>query len=219
MSSSDSRGGARGPNGPNKKVLQAAATRAELVRVASDLLTERGFAGTALEEIARKVGVTKGALYHHFRDKRSLFDAVVAELLDGELRRIAIESRRMTADTHENSWERLVAITDLFLDGFRDPRLRRIVWIEAPAVLGLERWQEVVSAPILEQLRWIAGVFAERGVVEERFRQPLAQLLFGAVHGAGLAIAQAPDPDAKRAEMAPALHWMLQELFRRRRKR
>jgi AcrR family transcriptional regulator len=203
------------PGAANKKVLQSAATRAELLRVAADLFAERGYVGTALDEIAKKAGLTTGALYHHFRDKRALFDALVGHLLDGELQRIARESRRMTAHTHPNSWERLIAITDLFLDGFRDPQLRRIVWVEAPAVLGAERWQEVVSAPILEQLRWIADFFAKRGVVEERFRQPLAQLLFGSVHEAGMAIARAPDPDAKRAELAPALHWMLEELFNR----
>lgn len=199
----------------NKKVLQSAATRAELLRVAGDLFAERGYAGTALEEIARKAGLTKGALYHHFRDKRSLFDAVVGHCLEGEMQRIARESRRLTAGTHENSWERLIAITDLFLDGFRDERLRRIVWVDAPAVLGAERWQEVVSAPILERLHWIAGVFVRRGVVEDRFRQPLAEILFGAVHEAGMSIARAPDQDAKRAELAPALHWMLDELFKR----
>lgn len=206
-------------NAPNKKVLQAAATRAELLRVAADLFAERGYAGTALDEIAGKAGLTKGALYHHFRDKRALFDAVVGACLAGELQRIADESRRQTADTHPNSWERLIAITDLFLDGFRDGRLRRIVWVDAPAVLGTERWQQVVSAPILEQLSWIAGVFVKQGVVEDRFREPLAQLIFGAVHEAGMAIARAPDQDAKRAELAPALHWMLDELFRRPRRR
>jgi AcrR family transcriptional regulator len=205
---------------PNKKVLQSAATRAQLLRVAGDLFADRGYAGTALDEIARKAGLTKGALYHHFRDKQALFDAVVGHTLDDELQRVARESREMTAGTHENSWERLIAITDLFLDGFRNERLRRIVWVDAPAVLGAERWQEVVSAPILERLRWIAGVFVLRGVVEDRLREPLAELLFGAVHEAGMAIARAPDQDAKRAELAPAVHWMLDELFKRpRRKR
>ena len=201
----------------NKKVLQSAATRAELVRAAGQLFADRGYAATPLDEIAKKAGLTKGALYHHFRGKRALFDAVVGELLEREIQRIGMESRRMTAHTQENSWERLVAITDLFLDGFRNPQLRRVVWLDARAVLGQERWQAVVSAPILAQLRWIAGVFARRGVVEERFQQPVALLLFGAVHEAGMAIAHAPDPDAKRAELAPALHWMLEELFLRRR--
>lgn len=200
----------------NKKVLQSVATRAELLRVAADLFADRGYAGTPLDEIARKAGLTKGALYHHFRDKRALFDALVGELLQREIRRIADESRRQTAHTHENSWERLIAITDLFLDGFRNPQLRRVVWLDAPAVLGQERWQQVVAAPILEQVRWIAGVFARLGVVEDRFQLPVAQLVFGAVHEAGMAIARAPDQDAKRAELAPALHWMLEELFRRR---
>jgi hypothetical protein len=78
-----------------------------------------------------------------------------------------------------------------------------------------ERIGNLVSAPILERLRWIAGVFVLRGVVGNRLREPLAELLFGAVHEAGMAIARAPDQDAKRVELALALHWMLDELFKR----
>jgi hypothetical protein len=96
-----------------------------------------------------------------------------------------------------------------------DPRLRRIVWVDGPGVLGWERWHQVVSAPTLGRISGIVGLLTERGVVEERFRRPLAQLLFGAVQEAGMAIAHAPDQEAKRAELAPALHWMLEALLRR----
>jgi AcrR family transcriptional regulator len=203
----------------NKKVLQSEATRAELIRVASDLFAERGYAGAGLEDMAKKVGLTKGALYHHFRDKRALFEAVVGQVLEDDLRRIQTESKRMTAHVGENSWDRLIALTDLFLEGFLDPRLRRIVWVDGPAVLGWERWHQVVSQPTLDRISGVVGVLAQRGVVEERFRRPLAQLMFGAVQEAGMAIAHAPDQEARRAELAPALHWMLETLFGGRRSR
>lgn len=200
----------------NKKVLQSEATRAELIRVASDLFAERGYAGASLEDIAGKVGLTKGALYHHFRDKRALFEAVVAQVLEDDLVRIQVESRRVTSHLEENSWDRLMVLTDLFLAGFLDPRARRIVWVDGPAVLGWERWHHVVSEPTLDRIVAIVGVMEERGVIEPRMRRPLAQLMFGAVQEAGMAIAHAPDREARRAELASALRWMLETLFRRR---
>jgi AcrR family transcriptional regulator len=199
----------------NKKMLQAEATRSQLIRVALDLFAVRGYAAASLEEMAQKAGLTKGAVYHHFRDKQALFVAVVGQLLEDDLARIQDESRRLAGPAGDTSWQRLLALTDLFLDGFLDPRQSRIVWIDAPAVLGWKRWHEVVAEPTLDRIHEITSVLASRGVVEPHLRRPLAQLFFGAVQEAGLAIAHAVDQKATRAELATALHWMLDELFRR----
>lgn len=199
----------------NKKVAQAEATRGELVRVAADLFAAHGYAGASLEDIAQKAGLTKGALYHHFRDKRALFAAVVGQMLEDDLVRIQEESKRLAGPRGDTSWKRLLLLTDLFLDGFRDPRQSRIVWIDGPAVLGWQRWHAVVAEPTLDRIMSIVGLLEERGVAAPAMRRPLAQLFFGAVQEAGLAIAHAADPAAKREELATALHWMLDELFLR----
>lgn len=200
---------------PNKKVLQAEASKAKLILVAAELFAERGYSGTTLEGISKRAGLTKGALYHHFRDKCELFEAAAAVSLHNEIQRISTESRLLTADTADDSWERLIAMIDLLLDGFLDPVVRRIVWVDGPSVLGWERWHEVVSVPTLDQINLIFDVFARQGIVKDPLRRPLAQLFFGSVQEAGMAIAHASDPEAKRAELAPALHWMLTELFGR----
>ena len=198
---------------PNKKVLQAEASKAELIRVAAELFAERGYSGTTLDGVAKQAGLTKGGLYHHFRDKLELFEAVAAVSIHNEIQRVSTESRRMTLNTDMNSWERLIAMVDLLLDGFLDPQVRRIVWVDGPSVLGWERWHDVVSVPTLGQINLIFDVFARYGIVKDSLRRPLAQLFFGSVQEAGMSIAHAADPEAKRAELAPALHWMLSELF------
>jgi AcrR family transcriptional regulator len=67
-----------------KQAERSEATRAALVAAARPLFAARGFSGVGTEEIVRAAGVTRGALYHQFRDKEDLF-AAVFELLESEL--------------------------------------------------------------------------------------------------------------------------------------
>ena len=73
---------------------QSEATRAKLVRVGRDLFARRGYAGVSTEEIVRRAGVTRGALYHHFRDKRDLFAAVVEQVEQDVMERVAAAALR-----------------------------------------------------------------------------------------------------------------------------
>ncbi|MHB1853291.1 MAG: TetR/AcrR family transcriptional regulator, partial [Acidimicrobiales bacterium] len=52
-------------------------TRARIVEVALELIADRGFAATSTREIAERLGVTKAALYYHFRTKDDLLSAIV----------------------------------------------------------------------------------------------------------------------------------------------
>src|SRR3954447_4848607 len=61
-------------------VAKAEATRRGLITAARKLFGEHGFAGTSVDEVVKAAGVTKGALYHHFRDKDDLFHAVVEQV-------------------------------------------------------------------------------------------------------------------------------------------
>ena len=63
-----------------KKAEQSAATRTTLLKGARELFTERGYADTTTEDIAKRAGVTRGALYYQFYDKFGLFRAVFEDL-------------------------------------------------------------------------------------------------------------------------------------------
>src|SRR3954466_12506687 len=113
-----------------KHDARSEATRAALVAAARPLFADRGFAGVGTEEIVRAAGVTRGALYHQFRDKRELF-AAVFEQLEAELaERVAAAA----ADAEGPLAARGVG-SEAWLEAAVAPDVGRIVLLDGPAVL------------------------------------------------------------------------------------
>ncbi len=189
------------------KEEQAAATRAELLRVARELFAARGYADVGTEEIVRAAHVTRGALYHHFADKRDLFRAVHAQLADDLLRQIAAQ----TAGSGD-AWEALTRGVRAFLDICEDPAVIRISHLDAPAVLGWAEWREVDAQHWLGLVTMALQEAMDSGVLRRREVQPLAHMLMGAMVEASMMIANAADPAAARAEVEGPLLALLEGL-------
>ena len=185
-----------------------AATRAELMRVARALFAERGYAAVGTEEIVARANVTRGALYHHFADKKDLFRAVHEEL-EEEL--VAGVGERIAGI--EDPWELAVTGVRAFLDACQNDRaLRQIALIDAPAVLGWEEWREIDARYGLGLVTFGLRNGMDAGVFRERDVTPLAHLLIGAMTEAALMVANASDPYAARREAEPALLALLEGL-------
>lgn len=108
-------------------------TQRGLVAAARRLFAEKGYAATGTPEIVAAAGVTRGALYHHYADKTALFAAVVAE--EHALLAMAINAAAAGGD-EPGPVKALVAGGDAFLDAMQDAGRRRILLVDAPAVLG-----------------------------------------------------------------------------------
>jgi AcrR family transcriptional regulator len=184
-------------------------TRAELLRVARDLFAERGYAAVGTEEIVTRANVTRGALYHHFADKKDLFRAVHEEL---EQELVASIGEQIAGI--EDPWELVVTGVGAFLDACTDPALRQIALLDAPAVLGWEEWREIDARYSLGLVSFGLRNAMDHGVFREQEVTPLAHLLIGAMTEAALMVANARDPDAARREAEPALLALLEGLRR-----
>src|SRR5437667_9561848 len=114
------------------------ATRSALFKAARGLFAERGYADVATEEIVQAAGVTRGALYHHFDGKRELLAAVYEEIERELTERIASE-----ALGGSDPVEALRAGANAFLDHCLEPEVQQVVLLDAPAVLGWERWRDI----------------------------------------------------------------------------
>lgn len=188
----------------SSKAQQSEATRRKLVRVGRDLFARRGFNDVPTEEIVRRAGVTRGALYHHFRDKRDLFAAVVEQVEQEVLERVA-----EAALGESDAWEQQRAAVGAFLDVCLEPAVQRIVLVDTPSVLGVEAWREIEARYGLGAVSAGLQNVMDAGYIEQQPIEPLAHLLLGALTEGGLLIARADDRAAARREVGDSLDRIL----------
>ena len=196
-----------GVEGRSKKAEQAEATRAKLLRAARELFARRGYANVGTEEIVRRARVTRGALYHHFRDKKDLFRAV-HEQVEEEL----VESLGRQITGIEDARELLATGVRSFLDACTDPALAQISLLDAPSVLGWAEWREVDARYGMGLVKLGLEAAMEQGVIPRQDSDPLAHLLLAGLGEAALLIANADDPQAARREIEGPLLALLEGL-------
>jgi AcrR family transcriptional regulator len=192
-----------------KQDLRSEATRQRLVAAARTLFTERGYAGVATEEIVQAAGVTRGALYHQFRDKADLF-AAVAETVHAEI------AERITAgaqaDGPTDPMAALHAGVQRFLEVCADPAVERIVLLDAPAVLGWQAWRDLADRYGLGLLQHALQAAIDAGAIPPQPVVPLAHVLLGALDECALYVARADDPTPARQECTAILQRLLDGL-------
>ena len=186
---------------------RSATTRAALLASARRLFTERGFSGAGREEIVRKAGVTRGALYHHFAGKEDLFRAVFEEVEREVTERVA-KAAGGTADP-------LAALRhgcQEFLDAALDPAVQRIVLVDAPAVLGWSTWRELEARYGLGLTTIGLQAAMDAGAIARQPLEPLAHMLLASLNEAALLVAGADDPKATRAAVGEVVDHLLDRL-------
>jgi AcrR family transcriptional regulator len=182
-------------------------TRRLLLATARELFAERGYAAVGTEEIVRRSGLTRGALYHHFDRKRDLFREVFEEMERELTERVATDvlaSRDPAAG--------LVAGLELFLDACLEPDVQRIGLVDAPAVLGWDEWHEIEARHGLGLIEAGLRGAMDAGQITEQPVAALAHVLLGAMIEAGLYVARAEDRQSARAEMSLVLRRLIDGL-------
>jgi AcrR family transcriptional regulator len=185
----------------NKHEQRSRATREKLLTAARALFAARGYAAVGTEEIVRAAGVTRGALYHQFRDKEELFAAVFEEVEAETTRRIADSALAGATDP----LAALRAGSRAFLAVCAEPEVERIALLDAPAVLGWARWREIGFRHGLGLVVATLEAGMDAGAIARQPLTPLAHLLLGALDEGALYVARATDPAAARAEVEVVL--------------
>jgi AcrR family transcriptional regulator len=184
----------RGENG-GRRAAHVEDTRRALLRTARRLFAQNGFQATRTEEIVQRAGLSRGALYHHFKDKEDLFRAVYDEV-SAEVG--ATLWRR--SDGAGDAWSRFRANSEVYLEAAStNQAYRQIVLIDGPAVLGSSNWSPH-RGELDKMVEYLEEAVAE-GVVQPVPVTALAQLLWFLGVGSAMYVAYAEDPERARHEI------------------
>ncbi|RIQ36733.1 TetR/AcrR family transcriptional regulator [Jiangella rhizosphaerae] len=197
-----STGGAVSPT----KIEQRQATVHALLTEGRRQFARDGYAAVSLAGIVDALGLTKGALYHHFPGKAALFRAVVEQVQEQVAARVVA-----AAEAAPGSWRQLTAGCEAFLRASADPEVQRIMLIDGPAVLGWDVWRALDDASSGRHLREALQAVIDDGVIAPQPVEPLMHLLSGAMNEAALWLARSDDPRDLDDTVA-ALHSLLDAL-------
>jgi AcrR family transcriptional regulator len=165
-------------------------SRAKLVAAGRKAFAEKGFADASMDDLTAAVGLTRGALYHNFGDKKGLLAAVVAQV-DGEMAAKA----RIAADKASDAWEALEAEGAAYIELALDPEIQRIVLLDGPAFLGdPSRWPS--QSACLAETRAALEALDRAGRLKLVDLEAAARLINGAALNAALWVAASDDPRA-----------------------
>lgn len=180
-------------------------TRGKLVAAAREAFGRLGYAETSMDDLTAAAGLTRGALYHHFGDKKGLLREVVS-VMDAEM-----DERLNAASATPDLWAGFVARCRLYLDTALEPEIQRIVLKDAPTFLGadyLETSRRACHTSLTERL----SVMMTNGVIRTGDAETLAHMINGALVDVALWIAEADDPAPRLAKAIANLDLLLSGL-------
>jgi AcrR family transcriptional regulator len=184
-------------------------TRRALIAAARHLFATVGFQATLTEDIVRDAGLTRGALYHHFRDKEDLFHAVYEEV-SGEVDQLLIH--RSAGPGPDNAWDLFQANSEVHLEAAtQNADYRQIVLIDGPAVLGWDAWSDRRGGALAKIAQYLHDAVHE-GILEPLPAEAMAHLLSAIGTGAVMYVAQADDHGRARQDIEVCTERLLRGL-------
>ena len=175
----------------DRRAERGEVTRRHLVEVATRLFAERGYEATPVELVLAEAGVSRGALYHHFASKEALFEAAL-EAVQTTVAAAVRDAARRAPDP----LGALRAGCATWLELARDPVVRRIVLLDAPVVVGWQRWREIDQRHSLGAVRASLLRLARQGRLPAALVDVEAHVLLAALTEVALLVAQAEEPAA-----------------------
>lgn len=167
-----------------KNKAETEQTIQNLINIARQHFTAYGYANASLEEIVKEASLTRGALYHHFKNKKGLFLAVfeaVQKEVGGYVEATAAQSK--------DSWDQLVNGCQAFLEGAVESHNQRILLIDGPAVLGWDTFREMDEKYSMNSLKEQLQSMQEQNLIKPLSVEAMTHCLSGAMNEAALWIA------------------------------
>ena len=181
-------------------------TRATLLVIARKVFSDRGYADTSMDDLTAQANLTRGALYHHFGDKKGLLAAAV-EQIDAEMD----ERLQAISDAADDEWEGFRSRCRAYLEMALEPEIQRIVLRDARAVLGGASPNS--QRHCVESMRRLIDSLMQSGIVAQADPQALASLIYGSLAEAAFWIADGEDGNTRLEQGVVALELLLRGLL------
>lgn len=189
---------------PRASAAAAAQTAQNILNAATELFTDNGFAAVSIDDVADRAGVTRGAIYHHYRSKPGLFTATAEHLQAKVAQTVAAEAEAAGEDPEGQ----LRAGCHAFLDTITSETAARVLLAEAPAVLGWTQWRQMDAENSVVHLREAL----ESAGTPKRILEAATAQLSGAMNEAALWIAESDSPE-RRGAAHEALDRLIQAIL------
>ncbi|HET7499992.1 MAG TPA: TetR/AcrR family transcriptional regulator [Kofleriaceae bacterium] len=193
---------------PGRRDQHAEDTRRAILAAARQAFARDGYAGTALEAIVGPARLTKGALYHHFKNKAAVLEAVYIEMEE----ELAARVTGAVASAPGGAWARMLAALDAFFAASAEPEYVRIVLRDAPLVLGPVHGREIDHAIGLGLVVSLVTELRDEGLLRPLPVVATARILLAAASEVAVAMACADDPAQARRDGTEVLLAMLDGL-------
>lgn len=186
-----------------------AENRGRLIAAARKAFADKGFADASMDALTAEVGLTRGALYHNFGDKRGLFAAVVNQI-DSDM----AERAKACGAAAGEGLNALLAEGAAYIEMALDPEVQRIVLLDGPAVLGdPSLWPSQNSC--LQVTRQAVEDLMSEGTLKPVDAEAAARLISGAALNAAMWIAASAQPESVLPRAQEAFRALVEGLLAR----
>lgn len=193
--------------------MHAGLTRAAVLDAARSLFVAKGFEATSVDEIAQASQSSKGAVYHHFRDKQAIF-AEVFQASQSDIMQAVLPGALESMPEAAGPWEQAQLAISAVLSCYVHNHDARVLLRESASALGWDRKQAVDEELALPLLRAVLTELIDAGEVVAVPVGVTAELLYALLSKTGPIIAAADDPAEAVNEIEPVLFALLNGLRR-----
>jgi AcrR family transcriptional regulator len=183
-------------------------TRAKLIQAGRKAFATKGYAASSMDDFTAEAGLTRGALYHNFGDKKGLLQAVIDQI-DAEM----LVRQRAAQAKGRTPWEGFLNEGIAYIEMALEPEIQRIMLLDGPAVLGDPSQWPNQTACLRTSTETIEALIAD-GIVKPVDAEAAARLINGAALNAALWIAAADDPHAVLEKVVDAFRHLAGGLLR-----
>lgn len=193
---------------PKTRKEMIAETRGKLIAAGRHAFATKGYAEASMDDFTAEAGLTRGALYHHFGDKKGLLHAVILEIDQEMSQRLSVVVSRA-----DSVWQGFIDECVAYMNMAREPEIRRIMLLDGPAVLGDPSQWPGQNACLRTTTASLQRLIDE-GTIRSVPPEATARLINGATLSAALWIAGADDPEAVSEQAVAGFLAMVEGLLK-----